>query len=108
MDPGNGFKVTEFINEDNEWNFSILNQILNMDDLTDLSKIIILPNNSMEDIPCWVRTSNNMITIADHYGNYWKWLWKLKLPQKLKEFIWLVKSLLMNKDAQGFLPLFMP
>ncbi|GFY84043.1 hypothetical protein Acr_03g0008170 [Actinidia rufa] len=31
-----------------------------MDDLTDLSRIIILTNNRMEDIPCWVQANESL------------------------------------------------
>ncbi|XP_028059243.1 uncharacterized protein LOC114262983 [Camellia sinensis] len=55
--------------------------------------------NAGEDTPRWIKSSDREFStssaydlIIDHHNQEgdWGWIWKLKFPQKLKSFLWLV------------------
>lgn len=52
------------------------------------------------DRPSWVGSANGMFSVSAAYDlinkedtdlKGWKWIWKLKIPQKLKGFVWLIR-----------------
>lgn len=90
-------KVAEFINENKEWDVASLSQIINMSDMNKITSILIPKTSIMEDTPNWNLNHKGNFSVKSSYDKLadtcisdmnWNWIWKLKVPSKLKGFLW--------------------
>lgn len=96
-------KVSHFLDENGNWNMELLRDKL---DINMLNYVTTTPKSIEEhtkDEPIWGYASNGKFSTASAYDNItkifmhslpidsiWTIIWKLKLPNKVEHFVWLV------------------
>uniref|UniRef100_A0A803P8W5 Reverse transcriptase domain-containing protein n=1 Tax=Cannabis sativa TaxID=3483 RepID=A0A803P8W5_CANSA len=101
------FTVQHYITHDRKWDLSLLQQHFGQIDIDRILFISISPN-PREDRLIWHHSETGSYTVKSGYhlaesidkinksstsssnGNWWKRLWALKLPKKVKNFVWRV------------------
>lgn len=67
--------------------------------MEDIRNIHLPLYSNLPDHPHWVGSQDGKFTVVAAYetlniedtdANGWTWIWKLKIPQKLKGFSWLI------------------
>lgn len=91
-------KVADFITSSKDWNCTLLNQVINANSLSDITNVLIPRRAIIEDTPCWTLSSKGNFSVKSAYvaisdnpplSTSWKWIWTLKIPAKLKGFLWI-------------------
>ena len=97
--PNIGAVVSDFINPDKAWNFSLLHSFL-PNNICNLGKSISIPSHDIEDSFCWGLSASGSFTTK---SVTWKahnipldiqqplefaWIWNLDIMPKLKIFLW--------------------
>lgn len=92
-------KVNSILDDEGKWDIDLLSNIDNQQDLNEILKVNRPRYVTFIDTPTWVPSSSGNFTTASAFtfitnselsDRDWKWTWKLKIPQKLKYFLWLV------------------
>ncbi|XP_028120068.1 uncharacterized protein LOC114317531 [Camellia sinensis] len=92
-------KVSLLLDEEGNWNTDFIATIVTHQDLQEITKIHRPRFVTYTDAPSWIGTSGGNFSVAsahkllinqDFEGRDWTWLWKIKLPHKLKSFLWLI------------------
>lgn len=92
-------KVSSLLDEEGKWNTESIANIVTPQDLQEITKIHRPRFVTYTDAPTWIGTAVGTFSTASAYriisnqeadGRTWKWLWKAKIPQKLKCFLWLI------------------
>lgn len=105
--PGNhvntGSKVSDIMGDNQTWFLDNISHIIDRDTSELINNIYLVGFTSESDQPCWTHAGNGIFSASSAYEfickegsdlSGWKWLWKLKVPSKLKTFTWLI---LLNK-----------
>ncbi|KAL7175770.1 hypothetical protein ACSBR2_029376 [Camellia fascicularis] len=91
-----GLHVKDLMREDGNWDETWANDVFP----TPISNVILgqpFPNKSAKDLPLWKGALDGVFSIlsvyelligTDEIEEDWNWLWKLRVPQKLKAFLW--------------------
>lgn len=91
-------KVREII-DNGAWKLDSIEHIVDSATLNEIASIPLPIYTQDIDHPSWVNSTNGICTASMAYEfinkdindiKGWLWLWKLKLPRKLKTFIWLI------------------
>ncbi|KAI8533199.1 hypothetical protein RHMOL_Rhmol11G0278700 [Rhododendron molle] len=91
-------KVVDFITSSKDWNCTLLNQVINANSLSDITNVLIPRRAIIKDTPCWTLSSKGNFSVKSAYvaisdnpplSTSWKWIWTLKIPAKLKGFLWI-------------------
>lgn len=94
-----GDKVKLLIDSNGDWNLTSISHIVSNQTIDAIYSIKLPRYSSTKDCPQWVGSSNGKFSVASAYDflnkeeddlHGWSWIWKLKLPQKIKGFIWLL------------------
>lgn len=92
-------KVSSPLDKEDNWNTDLIANIVTQQDLQEITQIHRPRFVTYTDAPSWIGTSEGTFSTASAYriisnqepdGRAWKWLWKVKIPQKLKCFLWLI------------------
>ncbi|KAL7211807.1 hypothetical protein ACSBR2_014628 [Camellia fascicularis] len=95
----NTVMVNSVLDDEGNWDTNILFNLVSQQDLNEILKIYRPRFVTFPDAPTWVpsHTGNftsastfNFITDSDLTNRDWKWIWKIKIPQKLRFFLWLI------------------
>ncbi|CAL5336391.1 unnamed protein product [Camellia sinensis] len=108
--PGNT-TVDYLLDGNGDWDLMHINNLMPRHVVVEILKIQPPRNRDVEDNPRWVKAHDGDFSIAsayeiivDHHSQErdWGWIWKLKVPQKLKSFVWVVlhEKLLTNHMRQ--------
>ncbi|KAL4391418.1 hypothetical protein AHAS_Ahas03G0243100 [Arachis hypogaea] len=105
-------KVSDYVNSQGNWNWAKLSQVLS-EDILEHIKILKSPNPDIgADTVGWLPAADGNFSIKSAYEVYFtgkdnnsslhKLLWKIKLPQRLKTFSWLLthEALLTNSKRK--------
>lgn len=91
-------KVADFINNEKDWDTNLLNQTLGMIDTARVTNILIPKYAVTVDTPYWTLGHNGNFSVKSSYDHLaescvtdinWNWIWKLRVPAKLKGFLWI-------------------
>lgn len=71
------------------------------DDLrASIASVMVCVNNGVPDILTWQSSLNGVYSVGDDYewlrrdalgffsGESWTWIWKLRVPEKVRLFVW--------------------
>ncbi|KAK7270544.1 hypothetical protein RIF29_23763 [Crotalaria pallida] len=85
---------------DGDWHFDSVHTLLPSLVRDDIRSSTIMLNDSVPDCYAWKGSINGIYSVKEGYAwlldmtdsmnNHWGWIWKLKAPQKICFFIWLV------------------
>ncbi|XP_019181959.1 PREDICTED: uncharacterized protein LOC109177106 [Ipomoea nil] len=105
-------KVENLLNMDKyDWDGEILDDLFVQEDVS-LIKSIPIPTSHHEDRLIWVNEENGVYTVKSCYRKlqiplqnqqppFWTYVWKMKLPPKIKSFVWhLCSNSLPTTDLQ--------
>ncbi|CAL5362434.1 unnamed protein product [Camellia sinensis] len=97
---GNGLqKVSSVLDDEGNWDIAALNNLLTPQDVQEILTLHRPRFVTYTDAPVWAGSNSGNFTTSSAYkiiagqdedGGDWKWLWKIRAPQKLKCFIWLI------------------
>lgn len=83
-----------------DWNRALINAYFPEDISRMITDIPLPTSNRCEDVVFWGLTNDGRFTVNSAYWSLiaprcdsttnWRWIWRLKLPQKIKMFIWQV------------------
>lgn len=93
-------KVHDYWINGQRWNWEALNDILPDYLKNKLEALMLSEEENTEDIICWGSSTIGKFTIRSAYDiktsrydlpkdNVWKCIWKLKVPSRIRTFIWL-------------------
>lgn len=91
-------KVAEII-DNGCWNLDSIDHLVDEISREDIFNTVLPLYNQASDHPSWSGSSNGSCTASAAYKlinedvngtKGWKWFWKMKVPQKLKTFFWLI------------------
>ncbi|KAH9724450.1 reverse transcriptase domain-containing protein [Citrus sinensis] len=106
-------KVAELIDARNQWKADLILEHFNKEDAAAIMRIPLLRSPKMDEV-CWHFDKKGMYTVKSGYqialrlkypdipstsedcSCYWKAIWRLELPEKIKIFLW--------RAAQNMLP----
>lgn len=103
--PGNhghaDIKVQDINNIDGFWDLSYLSAFVDHPTLSLIVKMNVTGVSNAVDCPIWVGTpnGNGKFSVSTAYSRinngeiapvHWAWIWKLKIPAKLKTFLWII------------------
>ncbi|KAL7214682.1 hypothetical protein ACSBR1_026965 [Camellia fascicularis] len=95
----NSATISTILNEEKEWDMDLISNQIPEEAIPDILRIHPPQFLNLIDKPCWKGSHNGGFTSAaaydiivgkDQHVGDWKWLWKLRIPQKLKGFLWVV------------------
>lgn len=88
-----------FSSPNGDWDLYSISHIVSNQTIDAIWNIHLPRYSSSKNCPHWIGSSNGMFSVASAYDfinkevddlTGWSWIWKLKLPQKIKGFIWLL------------------
>lgn len=109
--------VDQYWNQDSTWNVTALQQFLPVDILDELTAIILFDEPGSQDQAVWSKEPSGSFSVRTAYdcaaenspspeAAKWNAIWKLKLPSRIKVFLWLSRHerIMTNKQRmkRGF------
>ncbi|CAL5371541.1 unnamed protein product [Camellia sinensis] len=91
--------VDSLVDINGEWNLTHIYNTFPMPLISEILKIQPPRNNGGRDKPRWRKSPDGDFSTSSAYDlimqsqsleNNWVWLWKLKIPPKIKSFLWLI------------------
>lgn len=110
-------KVVDYWEKDRGWNWRKMEKVLPDHALRKLAGFTLVEDENCEDSICWREEPSGIISISSvynmihdnagtHEDTIWKKIWKIKVPNKMRVFTWLIlhKQVMCNemRKRRGF------